>query len=308
MATEQLSRMIYLGGYSGRKGLLGVLAFPESFPKETEFTMFYTTVDEQWWQLQFDFDIVSLTYLSLPREKYRAWWLVGKRGEVVEYTGSEPRVNRIPTAGTGPRNRYGYLSQIRTIDNELFICGYRRQVYRRNGNTWDLISREILDSKAKGPWSGFESIDGFSANDLYTVGDKGEIWHYDGKAWIQCDSPTNQNLADVRCFDGKVWACGDGGIVLRGDVNQWETIWHDGDPSENWWGLESFQGRVYLAGNDFLGVLEAGEVVKVNVGIKQAITTRTLHQKDGLLWSIGERNILVYDGKKWVELVVPENR
>jgi hypothetical protein len=308
MSERKLSRMTYLGGHSGRKGLLGVLAFPEDFPSETEFTLFYTTIDNKWWQLQFDFDIASVTYLNLPGKRYRGWWLVGKRGEVVEFTGEQPRIDRIETAGTGPQHKYGYLHQIRAIDDELFICGYRRQVYHRKGSRWELISADILDSRVKGPWNGFESIDGFSKDDLYAVGDEGEIWHFNGKTWTQCDSPTNQHLADVRCLGDKVWICGDGGIIFSGDKDRWEMVWDNEEPSESWWSLERFQDRIYIAGHNFLGTLEDGDLVQIDVGIKDDITTQTLHHKEGILWSIGAEDILAYDGNQWKELVCPENR
>jgi hypothetical protein len=301
--------MTYLGGHSARKGLLGILAFPVDYSADAEFTMFYTTFGDQWFQLQFDFDVASLTYLRLPAEAYKGWWLAGKRGEVVEIVGGNLRVESIPTAGTGASDtHYGYLSQIRTIAGELFICGYRRQVYRRAARGWELISQGILDARKVGPWTGFESIDGFSGRDIYAVGDGGEIWAYDGTAWSQCDSPTNQNLSEVRCLNGKVWIGGAGGIILCGDKQGWDVVWHGDDPAENWWSIESFQGRIYVAGDDFLGTIDEGVIVPVNVPIKAGITTGTLHEKEGILWSIGEEDILAFDGTSWTELVCPENR
>jgi hypothetical protein len=302
-----MSRMTYLGGHSARKGLLGVLAFPQDLPSDAEYTVFYTTMDDKWMQLQFDFDVAGVTYLKLPEKKYRAWWLVGKRGELVEVLAGKPRVEHIATAGTGPRNKFGYLNQIRVIEDELFVCGHRRQVYRRTDSTWTLISREILDSRKRSP-GGFESIDGFSKTDIYAVGRKGEIWHYDGRTWGQCDSPTNQHLADVRCIDNAVWVCGDHGIVLRGDKNTWDVVWDDEEPSESWWGIEGFLGAIYLAGSLCIGKLENGQVSKVDVGIKQEVTSQTLHHKEGILWSIGAEDILAYDGSKWRELISPDNR
>ena len=311
--------MRYLTGYSPGKDRLGILAFPVDFPSSAEFTMFYTRKGDLWGQIPFKFDIASLAYLEIRAEPYKGWWLLGKRGEIVEVvppakTGSQVRIvqpqiriDLIKTAGTGPK-KYGYLSRIRLIDGELFICGYRRQVYHRNGDKWDLTSADILDAEPKPPWKGFESIDGFAKNDIYTTGDEGEIWHFDGKQWKQCESPTKENLADIRCIDGKVWACGDGGVILSGDKNGFNIVYSDNKPSENWWSLESFFGKIYVAGNDFLGVLSDGKILPVKVDLKNKITTETLQAKDGVLWSIGEKDILAFDGKRWQEFTVPENR
>jgi hypothetical protein len=308
MVQPKLSRMTYLGGSSGRRGLLAVLAFPVGFSDEQEFTVFYTTAEDRWAQLQFPFDVASVTYLVRPGDNYKGWWLVGKRGEVVEVVGGKPQTNQIPTAGTGVGNKYGYLSRIRSIGDELYICGYRRQVYRRRGPRWDLISEDILDRRAEGPWNGFESIDGFSENDIYAVGDEGEIWHFDGKSWTQSESPTNVNLADVRCIDGRVWICGDGGVVLSGSVSEWTVVHAGKAPSPSWWSVEGFGGEIYLAGDDFLGIIDGQEIRQVQVAGRGSITTQTLHAKEGILWSIGEEDIFAFDGQTWRELTVPENR
>lgn len=306
--AKKPSRVNFLGGHSGRKGLLGVLAFPEAYSPETEYTMCLTTLDGQWWQLQFPFDIASVTYLADPSRGYRGWWLAGKRGEVVEVSGGKPRIERIATAGTGPKNKLGHLAQIRVIDGALYCCGYRRQVYRREGADWTLISRDILAQRKRGPWNGFEAIDGFSGEDLYAVGDEGEIWHYDGASWSQCESPTTENLTDVRCLDdGKVWVCGDGGVVLRGDRNGWDVVWDNPEPSEAWWSLERFQGQVYVAGAEFLGRIEKNRIVPVETGVA-GLTAQSLHHKDGTLWSIGAEHILAFDGSTWREVECPQNK
>jgi hypothetical protein len=268
--------------------------------------MFLTTRNDQWAQLQFDFDIVSVASLSVPSRGYYAWWLAGKRGEIVEIVGGVPTVSRIATAGTGAKNKLGYLAQLREIDGTLYVCGYRRQVYRHDGGNWQLMTAAILDNRPKGPWNGFEAIDGFSRSDLYAVGDEGEIWHFDGNQWTRCDSPTNRNLAEVKCLDNRVWICGDGGIVLEGDRHGWNIVWDQEEPSESWWSIERFAGRTFLAGNDFLGEIDNGHV-KAAAGAPSNVSTLRLHQRDGLLWSIGEEDLLCFDGSSWRRVVCPQN-
>ena len=45
----------------------------------------------------------------------------------------------------------------------------------------------------------------------------------------------------------------------------------------------------------------------LDVGLGKSITTHRLHAKEGLLWSIGEKDILVYDGHAWKEIIHPDN-
>lgn len=303
-----MTKVTFLTGHSARRGLLGIAAFPQILDDEAEFTRFYTTMDDRWMQLEFEFDVRSVTYLNLPDQHYQGWWLLGKRGEVVEVVGGKPRIDQIETAGTGPGEKYGNLFQIRAVVDELLICGHGRQVYHRRGGHWHLISADILDTDTDKPAEWFRSIDGFSMDELYAVGSEGEIWRFDGTTWRQCDSPTNHHLTDVRCIDENVWACGAGGVILCGRNERWEVIWDQQEPVERWWNLESFRGKIYVANNRFLGTFEGDEILPVDVGIRQNLTTGTLHQKEGILWSIGAENILAYDGEYWKEVICPDNQ
>lgn len=308
MPRKKPSRVTFLDAHVSASGWLGVLAFPEDYSGDVEFTMFFTTQNDQWAQLQFDFDIVSVSSLVDEGSNYRAWWLAGKRGELVEVRGGSARIERIPTAGTGSPGKYGYLAQLRTIGGKLFLCGYRRQVYVRESGNWLAIGTQILDNKTNGPWTGFESIDGFSTRDIYAAGDGGEVWHYDGTTWDQCDVPTNRNISEVRCIGDEVWLCGDGGFVIRGRNDQWDVVWDSDDPSENWWSIEKFQDQIYLAGNELLVVLDKGKVTPLSIPRKPDITTHRLQAANGKLWSIGEDDIFQFDGSKWASVVCPQNR
>lgn len=300
MARRESPKIFYLKGYSGRKGLIGILARPTDFPPGIESTFFYTHIGDEWGVEKFDFDLVSIAYV----ESTRSWWLAGKRGEIVE-VGDDTTIHKIPTADTGSGQKYGYLADIRVIGSQLFVCGYRRQVYVRDGKRWRLISKEILDDRKKGPWIGFESIDGYGPEDLYAVGDEGEIWHYNGQKWDSCESPTNANLSCVRRIGSDLWACGDQGSVLKLVDGAWAMVYDGQTPSYSWWSIEGYADKVFLSGDSFLGVVDGDKISEVRTPCRP--TTGSLHAKDGILWSVGERHIFSFDGAKWAEHVAPEN-
>ena len=92
----------------------------------------------------------------------------------------------------------------KTIGEHLYLAGWDRAVVRRDGiNKWTLISKEcqtpelknIEESYAKG----FQDVDGFSEEDMYAVGGKGDIWRYDGKHWYRVDVPVNVRTYSVCC-------------------------------------------------------------------------------------------------------------
>ena len=299
---NKIENKVFLGGHHGGKAGLGILLNDDK-PTKKEATQFFVFMENDCKENSFDFDINSLTYFENDEGIKQGWWLIGKRGEIVHINNGTTNITKISTAGTGKlENKFGYLSQIRSVADELFICGYRRQVYQYKKENWELISNDILDHRAEGPWNGFESIDGFAKNNLYAVGDEGEIWHYNGQTWTQCNSPTNRSLNEVRCFNGKVWICGDGGIIISGNKNGWDIIWESDEPSESWWSIESYQDKVYVAGDDYLGVLENGDIISIELNKAEEVTTLVLHNRDGLLWSIGENDLNYYDGTRWNEI------
>ena len=294
----------FLNGYSGRKGVLGVLAFPDMLSSDSVFCRFFTFIDEQWGRADFDFDGKSLTYLSLPGSGYRGWWILGKNGEIAEVTASGADVRQIPGAGLNRSEPYGYVETIKSIAGELYVCGYGRQVYKRTDGEWVSISDTILTRESA---TGFFDMDGADGSQIYAVGWKGEIYFYDGKIWHRDDSPTNSHLSNVACADdGAVWIAGNKGVVLRGGFNQWTEISSD-EYSGNWYGMAVYEGRVYLAGNQSLAYVDEETIQPLDVGLGRAVTTNRLFTKEGLLWSVGEKDILVFDGDHWREIAHPDN-
>jgi len=296
----------FLGGYSAWKGLLGVISFPDMLSSDTVFCRFFTYNAGEWGRCRDDFmfDGKSLTYLIKESDNYRAWWLLGKNGEAVEIRGGVPKIEQIPGAGLKGIDPYGYVNTIKNIGGELYVCGYGRQVYKRIDTQWVSIANDILTRESA---NGFFDIDGAESSHVCAVGWNGDIYFHDGQSWHKDDSPTNAHLTSVRCFTTEdIWICGNGGVVLHGGFNRW-TLIKDDAFTGNWYCIEEYNGRVYLAGNGVLAYIDGNTIKAVDVGLDRAITTYRLHSNDGLLWSIGEKDILVFDGSSWREITHPDN-
>lgn len=302
--TKPDTRVYFIDGWSPRCGLFAALAFPHHLKgQDVEFCRLYTLAGDKWFQTPFDFDGRSITYMSSG--DYRAWWILGKRGEVVEITAGQSRTEQVPDAGTGA-GKLGYLNKLAVIGGDLYACGYQRQVYVREDGAWRSLSKSIEPAQHT-MGIGFESIDGTGPDDLYAVGYKGEIWHFDGRAWTQCASPTNVGLTEVRVVDSKnVYACGRRGIVVHGSGNSWNVL-HNPDFSDDLWGVEVYQDIVYVAGFGGLAKIEQGAIVPFDPGVGHRIAGYRLHASDGILWSIGNDEILCYDGARWSEIICPDN-
>ena len=294
----------FLNGFSGRKGVIGLVAFPDMLSNDSTFCRFFTYVEGKWGRADFDFDAKSVTYMIDQRNSGWSWLILSKNGEVAEASANGIDTQQIPGAGLNWEDAYGYVETIKNIADELYVCGYGRQVYKRVNDDWISISDQILTHDKA---TGFFDMDGLDGNRIYAVGWQGEIYFYNGSEWLKDDSPTDSHLSTVCCLeDGTVWIAGNEGVVLRGSFNQWAEIRSD-DFSDHWYGMAAFQGKIYLAASQSLAVVDGEEIVPVDVGLEKATTTNRLFAKEGLLWSVGEKDILVFDGETWREILHPDN-
>jgi hypothetical protein len=61
------------------------------------------------------------------------------------------------------------------------------------------------------------SVSGTRADDVWAVGARGAIVHFDGSRWTSITSPTNKALRAVFAASADdVWAVGAGGTVVHG--------------------------------------------------------------------------------------------
>ena len=298
----------FINIHSNRKGVLGALAFPNDMDTDLEFCRFFMCFpfEDDWCCQDFRFDCTSVTFLT--QGDHRAWWVLGKNGEVAE-VGNDLIIEQIPGAGLhGDGKGLGYLECITVIDNELYACGYFRQVYKRENKQWQLISKDIIPEDSSIMGIGFNAMTGTNAKNIYAVGDEGEIYYYNGNQWLNASSPTNQHLNCVTLLsNGTIAAAGYSGLVVMGSHENWKVIRHD-DYSDPWWGIEEFNGEIYLAGNRGLYKINKKQVIEpVKINVKGDFSFHRLHAKEGLLWSVGDNDILVFDGKNWQEFVHPDN-
>ena len=195
--------------------------------------------------------------------------------------------------------RYGGFRSVSEIAGRAFVVGLRGLVYRLDElKLWTRIDDGLPKS------FNIQAIHGFDATDIYAVGRKGEVWHYDGKVWEKLDMPTNANLTSVKCAaDGKVYITGHSGTLLCGSGETWEVINHE-STDEDLWDIEWFEDKVYVSSMSSVYRLEEGQrLVKVDFGNDTPKTCYQLSTADGVMWSNGEDDIMAFDGTVWSRIV-----
>lgn len=262
--------------------------------KEVEHTAVFTwNAAKGWGGDDLDWTVISACVCKLPKEQLVAiggsgQFLVFGKGEITE---GNIRNNEKATGQRGP------LRAVRDVCGRAYAVGLNHQVYRRDDSSqWTPIG---LGTPKKG---GFEAIHGFTENDMYAVGRKGEIWHYNGNIWSPINSPTNLILTGVCCADdGNVYCCGQSGILLRGREDQWEIIAQD-ETEADFWDIEWFDGRIYLSTIMFLYTLHGEALELVFFGEDLPSSCYHLSSADGVLWSIGSKDVMAFDGTSWTRI------
>jgi hypothetical protein len=237
---------------------------------------------------------------SLCRYPIKQMIVIGPFGEVLLTGTGDLHEERVQAGNDNPNER-GILRSVRGIGGKAYAVGMQRQVYRRdNRDLWVCIDRDMRPEP--GQIVGFESIDGFAENDLYVVGWEGEIWHFDGRLWRRCGSPTNFILTDVCCAgDGNVYACGRVGMLLTGRDNVWRTIEHE-SMTEDIWSLAWFKDSLYVATYRGLFRLDADRLVPVDMGEDVPSTYFRLSAMEDVMWSIGAKDVMAFDGSLWTRI------
>jgi hypothetical protein len=193
------------------------------------------------------------------------------------------------------------LENVSVIGGYAYACGMKREVFKRiETGKWVSIH---APRPPKGEVLGFNAIDGFSEEEVYAAGWEGEIWRYNSKEWFQIDSPTNMRLHGVCCAgDGFVYICGINGTLIKGRKNEWQII-GDQEFKNDLWDLHWFNDRLYAVTMYGIYELVDNELKPMNTGDEIPSTCYRLTSAEGVMWSIGTRDILRFDGKEWERIL-----
>ncbi len=191
------------------------------------------------------------------------------------------------------------VRSVKSIGGKAYVVGLRGMAYRLDSlKEWTRID-ESLPATAD-----LKAADGLDASDIYAVGNAGAIWLWNGKAWEQLDSPTNQNLLAVAVDpDERAYLAGDNGVMLQGSKDGWEIVETDLLENANIWDLQWFKGKLYVSTFEGLYVLENGALDEVDFGDQTPNSFYHLSACEEVLWQIGEFGILSFDGENWSRVI-----
>ena len=199
-------------------------------------------------------------------------------------------------------------NNVKTIGNSMYAIGDPRKLFKRLGvDDWIELSKDIPLPKvyANGEWEdeffGWNDADGFTEQDMYLVGGDGEVWHYDGSNFSQCDFPSNELLANVCCAgDGNVYVGGNLGRLWKGKGDKWELV-SKREFSIDWKDIVWFDNRLFLGSDYGLWEFKDGEVITAEVPaqVRSCSGALSICPESKLLLTAGKNGASMYDGKEW---------
>jgi hypothetical protein len=171
-------------------------------------------------------------------------------------------------------------------DDNVFACGNRGVMVRKKGRQWAQFNSG-LDGDLYG-------VHGTGVADLYTVGEEGRTFHYDGRAWVRIEPFTNYLLNSVLCVSPKsVYVCGMNGALFHGSQARWRQL---EAPPVTYHSLAQWRGTVYVAAGGAGVFVVEGNVVN---SFQKGLTLYKLLGSDDFLLGAGGDLCAYFDGQSW---------
>jgi hypothetical protein len=246
------------------------------------------------------FTLVKLIAIQTPESTVIA---VGPDGRVNVGTAKGEYQEQIGTPKEGP-SVHGLIRDLRLIGSDVIAVGMGRQAYRRGAPCkWTPFHKGILQDISLTEVRGFNAVHGLSEREFVAVGWYGEIYRWNEKSWVREESNTNVILNDVHVTpNGRTYVGGQKGLILQNSGAGWELGPHDFTDDEIR-SLQWFGDKLYIATDDALFAMDSrGRVNEVKVS-GDASTFDSLHAGDGVLLSVGAKDICwTNDAKHWHRL------
>jgi len=206
------------------------------------------------------------------------------------------------------RGKIPLTERVKCINGTAYSVGSDRKIYKRTDiGKWEIFA-ELSEERHENfdiADYGFKDMDAFSETDMYAVGGRGDVWHFDGRTWVQQDFPSNKQLGTVTCAgDGNVYVSGEGGTIWRGRKSTWERI-YQGDSSILWNDALWFEDKLWLASDDQARIWDGKKLAPITHDGKEVYIYGHMDAYDGLLVIASPTTVMAYNGQEWRTLIAP---
>ncbi len=212
------------------------------------------------------------------------------------------------------------IHDLKSIDGNIYAVGQPRKLLKRiKHKEWvDLttpeqhpyLQKEIFEAKKKGEIFnlnfGFNSVDGFNKNDIYTCGDGGDMWHYNGTTWHIIDFPSNIKLSKLLCTkDGYVYVIGETGKLYKGRNDKWSLV-NQQITQSDFIDITYFKKILYIATEGGLYQLKDHIFSRVSIENNSiGFSFNGICSNDDILVVYNTDRVSTFDGSTWKIVIQP---
>jgi hypothetical protein len=164
-------------------------------------------------------------------------------------------------------------------------------------------------------------INGLSDSDLYLCGSmvghpwqKGRIYHWNGMTLNEVSVRTTNALTKIYVQNRDVvWICGRGGQLFAGNARDGFSLASGLSGEQLFSAITEYQGKIWIAcasspEGSALYTHDGTTLAQVRTPLEPDIAdVFHVEATDGVLWAIGRRDIIRFDGTTWERIPHPDN-
>lgn len=274
--------------------------------------------DTPWWA------VAACKYV--PQEKDKDWALVGMSNEGhLHYTYDAGDIDeKIPGSGvfSDDAEGWGYMADLKQIGEHLYACGGAGQVYKRiQLHHWIHMDKGLLQDSSVSERLLLSAIGGPHENAIYTAGSLAAMGHppkvyfWNGLVWREIHLPEVAERINAIYVESesRIWLCGANGTLLLGNERDGFKSLSTVDDNQLFYSISEYGGLMYMGSN--LGLFaydpnhHAQGIRKVHTGLEPELQdSSTVSAVEGVLWSVGAKDIARFDGNHWERIHHPDNQ
>ncbi|MFK1554663.1 hypothetical protein ACIUZB_30185 [Pseudomonas aeruginosa] len=196
----------------------------------------------------------------------------------------------------------GILTDFRNIGGALYVAGSGRVAGVRQGkNKWKWLTPDVpFDMSTEALSAGFDVIDGFSQQDVYAAGGKGDVWHCNGKVWRRVDFPSNVAIKAMCCgAGGRAYISGYEGLTFVGREDSWKPVKKREVIPLGFKDMVWYEDRVWCTNDSGVWWIINDEIVPADIPAFAKVSSGNLSARDGVLLLAGFFGAAYLENGQW---------
>ena len=322
--------------------LIYLCATPDHQELGVKFSAICQFANGEWSYETFPYAIASLSLFQAPGSPHRILHLLSEDRLVINFHSKDIETVLPRQAPIRKGHRLGLMFSLCQIGGKLYAVGGGGQNFERADNgTWAPLDANLFDTsdeeanrltgellanpnpkpedferykrlmKEQDPQT-LLGLGGTSETDIYACTNEAKILWCDGSRFEPVQAPTGRALLAVLAESPeRIWVCGREGALLVGNHTAGFRTVRGVNGAPYFSTMTLFDNKLYLgsyARPRGLFMYDGRTVTRVSSGLTPDIDDVSMIEAvDGVLWVMGSKDLLRFDGEIWQRITFPGN-